>query len=85
MVTDYANLEEVVITGYGVTKKKDLVSSISQIKGDALVNQPVARVDNMLQGRAAGVNVVSSSGEPGAAAVIRIRGMSSINGNKPCS
>ncbi len=81
MVTDYANLEEVVITGYGVTKKKDLVSSISQIKGDALVNQPVARVDNMLQGRAAGVNVVSSSGEPGAAAVIRIRGMSSINGN----
>ena len=67
MVTDYANLEEVVITGYGVTKKKDLVSSISQIKGDALVNQPVARVDNMLQGRAAGVNVVSSSGEPGAA------------------
>ena len=86
MVTDYANLEEVVITGYGVTKKKDLVSSISQIKGDALVNQPVARVDNMLQGRAAGVNVVSSSGEPGAEAVIRIRGMSSINGNnKPCS
>ena len=81
MVTDYANLDEVVITGYGTTRKKDLVSSISQIKGDALENQPVARVDNMLQGRAAGVNVVSSSGEPGAAAVIRIRGMSSINGN----
>ena len=81
MVTDYANLDEVVITGYGSTRKKDLVSSIAQIKGDALVNQPVARVDNMLQGRAAGVNVVSSSGEPGAAAVIRIRGMSSINGN----
>ncbi len=81
MITDYANLDEVVITGYGSTRKKDLVSSIAQIKGDELVNQPVARVDNMLQGRAAGVNVVSSSGEPGAAAVIRIRGMSSINGN----
>jgi TonB-linked SusC/RagA family outer membrane protein len=81
MVTDYANLDEVVITGYGSTRKKDLVSSIAQIKGDALENQPVARVDNMLQGRAAGVNVVSSSGEPGAPAVIRIRGMSSINGN----
>ena len=81
MITDYANLDEVVITGYGTTRKKDLVSSISQIKGDALENQPVARVDNMLQGRAAGVNVVSSSGEPGAPAVIRIRGMSSINGN----
>lgn len=81
MVADYANLDEVVLTGYGSTAKKDLVSSISQIKGEALSNQPVARVDNMLQGRAAGVNVVSSSGEPGAAAVIRIRGMSSINGN----
>ena len=81
MVADYANLDEIVLTGYGSTAKKDLVSSISQIKGEALSNQPVARVDNMLQGRAAGVNVVSSSGEPGAPAVIRIRGMSSINGN----
>tara|TARA_B100000963_G_scaffold174670_1_gene151955 strand:- start:5945 stop:9034 length:3090 start_codon:yes stop_codon:yes gene_type:complete len=78
---DYAKLDEVVITGYGSTAKKDLVSSISQIKGDALLNQPVARVDNMLQGRAAGVNVVSTSGEPGAPSTIRIRGMSSINGN----
>ena len=81
MTADYANLDEVVITGYGSTAKKDLVSSISQIKGDVLANQPVARVDNMLQGRAAGVNVVSTSGEPGAPPVIRIRGMSSINGN----
>ena len=55
---DYAKLDEVIITGYGSTAKKDLVSSISQIKGEALLNQPVARVDNMLQGRAAGVNVV---------------------------
>ena len=78
---DYAKLDEVIITGYGSTAKKDLVSSISQIKGEALINQPVARVDNMLQGRAAGVNVVSTSGEPGAASTIRIRGMSSINGN----
>ena len=78
---DYAKLDEVIITGYGSTAKKDLVSSISQIKGEALLNQPVARVDNMLQGRAAGVNVVSNSGEPGAASTIRIRGMSSINGN----
>ena len=81
MTPDYANLDEVVITGYGSTAKKDLVSSISQIKGEVLANQPVARVDNMLQGRAAGVNVVSTSGEPGAPSVIRIRGMSSINGN----
>ena len=81
MESDYANLDEVVITGYGSTAKKDLVSSISQIKGEDLANQPVARLDNMLQGRAAGVNVVASSGEPGAPAVIRVRGMSSINGN----
>ena len=81
MVADYANLDEIVLTGYGSTAKKDLVSSISQIKGEDLANQPVARLDNMLQGRAAGVNVVASSGEPGAPAVIRVRGMSSINGN----
>lgn len=78
---DYANLEEVVITGYGTTRKKDLVSSISQIKGDELSNIPAASVDNLLQGRAAGVNVVSSGGRPGDAANIQIRGVSSISGN----
>ena len=78
---DIANLEEVIVTGYGGVRKKDLVSSISQIKGDAIENKPVSRVDNLLQGQAAGVEVTQVSGEPGVGAAIRIRGVSSINGN----
>ena len=74
-------LEEIVVIGYGTSNKKELVSSVSSIKGDALENQPVSRVDQALQGRAAGVEVVSNSGAPGAGATIRIRGNSSINGN----
>ena len=81
MQEDIANLEEVIVTGYGGVKKKDLVSSISQIKGDAIANKPVSRVDNLLQGQAAGVEVTRVSGEPGVGAAIRIRGVSSINGN----
>ena len=81
LVADYANLDEVVITGYGTTRKKELVSSISQIAGDELTNQPAVSVDNILQGRAAGVLVTSNSGEPGAPATINIRGTSSIGGN----
>ena len=81
MKEDIANLEEVIVTGYGGTIKKDLVSAISQIKGEAIQNQPASRVDNLLQGRAAGVEVTSSGGAPGSEPVIRIRGISSINGN----
>ena len=69
---DIANLEEVIVTGYGGVRKKDLVSSISQIKGDAIENKPVSRVDNLLQGQAAGVEVTQVSGEPGVGAAIRI-------------
>ena len=50
MKEDIANLEEVIVTGYGGTIKKDLVSAISQIKGEAISNQPASRVDNLLQG-----------------------------------
>ncbi len=74
-------LDEVVVIGYGTAAKKDLVSSVSQVKGEALQNQPVSRLDQALQGRAAGVEVVSNSGAPGAQTTLRIRGTSSINGN----
>lgn len=75
-------LEEVVVIGYGTTAKKDLVSSVSQVKGEELENQPVSRLDQALQGRAAGVEVTSNNGAPGAAATLRIRGTNSINGNR---
>lgn len=74
-------LDEIVVIGYGTSNKKELVSSVSSIKGEVLENQPVSRVDQALQGRAAGVEVTSNNGAPGTGATIRIRGNSSINGN----
>lgn len=81
MEPDISQLSEVVVIGYGTATKKDLVSSVAQVKAEEIQNQPVVRLDQVLQGRAAGVEVTSNNGAPGAAATIRIRGNSSINGN----
>ncbi|MCM4155795.1 TonB-dependent receptor [Gramella sp. AN32] len=81
MAADNEMLDQVVVIGYGTTSKKDLVSSVSSVKAEVLENQPVSRVDQALQGRAAGVEVTSNDGAPGSGSTIRIRGNSSINGN----
>lgn len=81
MLSDYIGIEEVVAIGYGTSKKEDLVSSVSQVKAEVLQNQPTVRVDQALQGRAAGVEITSQNGAPGTGSTIRIRGTSSINGN----
>lgn len=81
MQEDTQALDEVVVIGYGTSSKKELVSAVASIDGEALENQPVARVDQALQGRAAGVEVTSNNGAPGSGSTIRIRGNSSINGN----
>ncbi len=78
---DTQQLDEVVIIGYGTSSKKRLVSAVASVKSEEIANQPVSRVDQALQGRAAGVEVVSNNGAPGEGATIRIRGNSSINGN----
>ena len=75
-------LDEVVITGYGSqVKKSDLTGSISSIGSEDFENQPLIRVDQALQARAAGVAVTQTSGAPGAGYKIRIRGANSITGN----
>lgn len=76
-------LDEVVAIGYGTMKKSDLTGAVSSIKADQLQKAPAAGLDQALQGRAAGVTVNSSSGQPGAAAEIRIRGVGTINGASP--
>lgn len=84
MEEDTEVLDEVVVIGYGVTAKKDLVSSVASVKGAQIQNQPVVRLDQSLQGRATGVEVTANNGAPGAGATIRIRGTNSINGqNNP--
>lgn len=81
LVASRSALDEVVLTGYGSTLKRELVSSISQVSADELTNQPASNVSNILQGKAAGVSVISNNGEPGSRATISIRGISSISGN----
>jgi TonB-dependent starch-binding outer membrane protein SusC len=81
---DVSQLGEVVVTGYGVTKKSDLTGSVSSVKAEDIVATGVANVGQALQGRAAGVNVISNSGVPGGGVTVRIRGTGSINsGNDP--
>ena len=82
--TDVKDLDEVVVVGYGTMKKMDLTGSVSSISGDILKETVVTNVDQMLQGRLAGVHVTQNSGAPGGATTIRIRGASSINSsNEP--
>lgn len=77
--TDVTQLSEVVVTGYGVQEKRTLTGAISSVKGDAFKNLPVQSVDRGIQGRLAGVQISSSSGAPGGALNVRVRGIGSIN------
>ncbi|MEM8765256.1 MAG: TonB-dependent receptor [Bacteroidota bacterium] len=75
------NLDEVVIVGYGTARKSDLTGSVVSVKTEELNLGVVPSVETALSGRAAGVQVTQLSGEPGAGAVVRIRGTNSISGN----
>ena len=77
--TDVSQLDEVLVVGYGTTKKSDLTGSVSSVKSEELTAFPVANATQALQGRAAGVNVQSNNGDPGGALKVRIRGGNSIN------
>ncbi|MEQ9439359.1 MAG: TonB-dependent receptor [Cyclobacteriaceae bacterium] len=81
MTPDIQSLEEVVVIGYGTTKKSDVTGAVSRVSPESYENQPIARVEEALQGRAAGVTVARANGAPGAAVKVRIRGVNSITGN----
>lgn len=84
LLEDESSLEEVVVVGYGTVNKRDLTSAISQVSGKEIESRFTSRIDEALQGKLAGVSVQQTSGLPGAAPVIRIRGTSSITeGNQP--
>ena len=76
---DIAQLDELVVIGYGTKRKKDITSSISSVKSDDLANSTQAGFQNALQGKAAGVQITASNGMPGSAMTVRIRGTSSIS------
>ena len=76
---DTETLDEVVVIGYGTVKKRDLTGSVASVSNEALVANPVADVSQALQGKLAGVSVISQDGRPGASVSIRVRGGGSIS------
>ncbi|MDR1121866.1 MAG: TonB-dependent receptor [Dysgonamonadaceae bacterium] len=81
MMDDLQSLEEVVVIGYGSVRKQNLTSSISKIDDKSIKDRPLVSIGEAFQGQLAGVRTQTSSGVPGAEAIIRIRGVNTINGD----
>jgi TonB-linked SusC/RagA family outer membrane protein len=77
--TDNKNLDEVVVVGYGTVKKSDLTGAVAKVGEANIKATPIPSLDRAMQGRAAGVQVVTNSARPGGSATIRIRGSGSVN------
>lgn len=80
---DVANLDEVIVVGYGTQKKKVVTAAIAKVSAADLDDMPVLNIENSLQGRAAGVRVTSGSGQPGDGGTIRIRGSATLGDSNP--
>lgn len=76
-------LGDVVVVGYGTTKKKDLTGAVSTVKMDDLKDLPQANIEQMLQGRVAGLTVGNNTGAPGGASSVKIRGVGTIGSTEP--
>ncbi len=84
MLTDTQMIEETVVVGYGVQKKSDVTGAISQVKSEDIQNRTITTPEQALQGKTAGVQLLSGSARPGANPEVRIRGVSS-NGTSSSS
>lgn len=84
LASDNDKIDEVVVVGYGTSKKTDVTGSTSTISTKQFENAPATRIDQLLQGQASGVDVKSTNGAPGEPTTIRIRGSRSITAtNEP--
>lgn len=84
MVTDAVRMDEVVVIGYGTSTREANTGSVSVVGDEDLQDVPELSFDKMLAGKVAGVQITGTSGQPGAASEVRIRGTSSLNaGNEP--
>ncbi|MCF8308381.1 MAG: TonB-dependent receptor [Bacteroidales bacterium] len=77
------SLEEVVVIGYGTVKKSDLTGSVSSVKGEELTKISSSSPLDAMQGKMAGAQISSSSGEPGANPIVRVRGVGTLNNANP--
>ncbi len=78
-----SGLNEVVVVGYTSQRKKDLTGAVSVISNRDIASIPVGGVDQIMQGKAAGVSITAATGAPGDAIAVRIRGVGTINDNSP--
>lgn len=78
---DAAQLDEVVVVGYGTATKQSFTGTATVVQGEQLSQKNVSNVSQALAGESAGVRVINNSGQPGSEAQIRIRGIGSVNGN----
>lgn len=78
---DVSELEEVVVVGYGTVLKSDLTGAVSSVKVDDEFSRQVNSIDQLLQGRAAGVQVTQNAANPNSGVSVRIRGTNSLRGN----
>jgi len=83
MDVDVFGLDEVVVTGYGVQQKSDVTGAISKVRSNDLYNRSTIYVGQSIQGKSAGVQVITPSGAPGKGSTIRVRGLSSNNASEP--
>ncbi|GAA0554627.1 TonB-dependent receptor [Chitinophaga japonensis] len=83
LAVSQTSLTETVVVGYGVQKKSVVTGSISSVRAADLENQPVTRTEQALQGRTSGVTIAANSGQPGSAATVRVRGLTTFGNNNP--
>ncbi len=81
--SDFTELDEVVAVGYGVQKKKLLTGASVQVKGDEIQQQNTTNPLTALQGKTPGVNIVSTSGQPGSSISVTIRGLGTVGNSQP--
>lgn len=79
LAADWIDLDDIVVVGYGTQKKGDITTSMVSVKGDDIRKETQGNVANALQGKAAGVQVISNNGAPGAAPTVLVRGFTTIN------
>lgn len=80
---EISSLNEVIVVGYGTATKKELTGAVSQIKGEAVADMNMPRLDQALQGKLSGVTITTNSGAPGGTSNIRIRGLGTFGNNNP--
>ncbi|HEY5751474.1 MAG TPA: TonB-dependent receptor plug domain-containing protein, partial [Chryseolinea sp.] len=81
MEDDVTTLEQIVVVGYGTQEKKDITGAVGVVDQKAMASRPNTQFGNLIQGKAAGVQVIVPSGKPSAGFSIRVRGATSISGN----